>query len=33
VRNAMAQARAANAAGKYHACENALADVRSIMRK
>lgn len=31
VRNAMAQARAANAAGHYKACEKALGDVRHIM--
>src|SRR5580704_6639073 len=30
-RSAMAQARAANVAGKYRACEKALADVRRIM--
>jgi hypothetical protein len=31
IRDAMAQARAASAAGKYRACEKALADVRHIM--
>lgn len=31
VRDAMAQARAANAANNYKACEKALADVRHIM--
>jgi hypothetical protein len=33
VRDAMARARSANAAGKYKACEKALGDVRHIMAR